>query len=381
MGRAMSDVSDLVAGDRAAVVAALTAAVDAGDDILLVAHVNPDGDSLGSALALALALRTLGGRPRVSFDAEPFAVPRTLHFLAGQELLVDPVTITTRPGLVVCLDTASRSRLGRLVRITGGSMVIVVDHHASNTRFGDLNLVDSEAASTSAMVVDLIDALGVELDADLAAAIYTGLVTDTGSFRFAATTPAVHRLAARLLATGIRHDLISRALWDTHRFGYLKLLGEVLGRARLEPEHDLAWTWCTQADLRNAGLDYDEIEGFIDTLRTASEAEIALICKQEGDVWKVSVRSRGSVDVGALCAGLGGGGHRLAAGFVTSAELAELMEAVRAALVRAPRLPDPVGGALTGPDAAAGRTPAPAPVQGQVQDQGWADRGSAVSVR
>ncbi len=291
MGRAMSDARDLVAGDRAAVVAALTAALDAGDDILLVAHVNPDGDSLGSALALALALRTLGCRLRVSFDAEPFAVLRTLHFLAGQELLVDPVTITTRPGLVVCLDTASRSRLAR---ITSGSMVVVVDHHASNTRFSDLNLVDSEAASTSAMVVDLIDALGVALDADLAAAIYTGLVTDTGSFRFAATTPAVHRLAARLLATGIRHDLISRALWDTHRFGYLKLLGEVLGCARLEPEHDLAWTWCAQADLRNAGLDYDEIEGFIDTLRTASEAEVALICKQEGDVWKVSVRSRGA---------------------------------------------------------------------------------------
>ncbi len=375
MGRAMSDASDLVAADRAAVVAALAAAADAGGDILLVAHVNPDGDSLGSALALALALRTLGARPRVSFDAEPFAVPRTLRFLAGQELLVDPVAITARPGLVVCLDAASRSRLGRLAQITAGSRMVVVDHHASNTRFGDLNLVDSEAASTSAMVVGLIDALGVALDADLAAAIYTGLVTDTGSFRFAATTPAVHRLAARLLATGIRHDLISRALWDTHPFGYLKLLGEVLGRARLEPEHDLTWTWCAQADLRAAGLDYDEIEGFIDTLRTASEAEVAVICKQDDGVWKVSVRSKGSVDVGALCAGLGGGGHRLAAGFVTSAELPELMDTVRAALALAPRLADPAGGALTGPDAAAGRTSTVAPAQGR------AGRGPAVSVR
>jgi phosphoesterase RecJ-like protein len=361
-----------VARRRAAVVAALVGAVAAETEILLVAHVNPDGDSLGSALALGLAVRSLGGRPRVTFDSEPFAVPRTLRFLAGQELLADPASVVGRPGLVICLDAASRPRLGRLGRLTephgvgqaGGDPsvpgVVVIDHHASNTRFGELNLVDRDAPSTSAMVVDLIDALGVALDADMAAAIYTGLVTDTGSFRFAATTPAVHALAARLLATGIRHDLISQALWDTHRFGYVKLLGTVLGRARLEPEHDLVWSWCGESDLRVAGLDYDEIEGFIDTLRTVSEAEVALICKQDGTAWKASVRSRGGVDVGALCSGLGGGGHQLAAGFTARMELAPLMDRVRAALAHTPRLTDPRARVLAGPDDAAGRTTAPA---------------------
>ncbi|CAO5228957.1 DHH family phosphoesterase [Frankia sp. AgKG'84/4] len=348
---------------RAELVAALIDAVSARAEILLVAHVHPDADSLGSALALGLALRAAGGRVRVSFDAKPFAVPRTLGFLAGQDLLVDPVLITDVPGLVVCLDADSRPRLGRLGHLAAATRVAVIDHHLSNTGFGDLNLVDHEAPSTSALVVDVIDALGVPLDADMAAAIYAGLVTDTVSFQRPATNPAVHRLAARLLATGIRHDLISRALWDSHRFGCLKLLGVVIDRARLEPEHDLVWTWCGQQDLRRAGVALDEIQGFIDTLRMVSEVEVALICKQEGGAWKVSLRSLGGIDVGALCTGLGGGGHHLAAGFASTAELGALMDEVRAALAGAPRLSSPTIRALTGPDDAAGRAAVPAPAR------------------
>ncbi len=319
-------------------VRALRGAVDSGGGILLLAHVNPDGDSLGSAIALGLALRRLGASPRVSFDADPFVVPRTLRFLPGQDLLVAPGDLGDSPELVVTLDAGSEERLGCLARRLAVPRCIVVDHHASNTLFGDINVVDIEAASTSVMVVRIIDALGVELDQDIAAAVYTGLVTDTGSFRFAATTPAVHELAARLLATGIRHDLIGRTLWDTHRFGYLKLLGQALERARLEPEFDLIWTWCTEADLRVAGIGYDEIEAVIDTVRTVSEAEVAVVCKQDGDVWKMSVRSKGAVDVGAVCTALGGGGHRFAAGISSSAPLETVMRVFREELTRAPRL-------------------------------------------
>ncbi|KPM57196.1 phosphoesterase [Frankia sp. CcI49] len=324
-----------------AAVRALRSAADTGAPVLLLAHVNPDGDSLGSAIALGLALRRLGARPRVSFDAEPFVVPRTLRFLPGQDLLVAPGdldSLGTAAALVVTLDVGSEERLGRLSRRLAGARSLVVDHHASNTLFGEVNFVDPEAASTSVLVTRIIDALGAELDRDIAAAVYTGLVTDTGSFRFAATTPAVHELAARLLATGIRHDQICRTLWDTHRFGYLKLLGQTLERARLEPELDLIWTWCTESDLRLAGIGYDEIEAVIDTVRTVSEAEVALVCKQDGGIWKLSVRSKGAVDVGALCTTLGGGGHRFAAGVSSSESLAATMDRFREELVHAPRL-------------------------------------------
>ncbi|WP_163546987.1 DHH family phosphoesterase [Candidatus Frankia nodulisporulans] len=328
------------AADRMALVGLLRETVAAGEEILLAAHVAPDADSLGSALALGLALRRLGARVRVSFDAEPFAVPRTLRFLAGQELLVDPAAIGVAPYLVVTLDADSPARLGRLAAAATapGTRTVVIDHHPSNTRFGAVNLVDSTAAATSVLAVDVIDALGVPLDVDMAAALYAGLVTDTGSFRSAATTAAEHRLAARLLETGIRHDLISRDLWDDHPFGYVQLLGSVLGRARLEPEHDLVWSWCEQRDLLAAGLAPDEIQGFIDILRSVSDAEVALICRQDSTGWNVSVRSRGGLDVGAVCVTLGGGGHRLAAGFRSTAELVPLMDQVRAALAPATAL-------------------------------------------
>lgn len=324
----------------AAAVRALRSAADVGGRVLLLAHVNPDGDSLGSALALGLALRRLGARAWVSFDADPFVVPRPLGFLPGQDLLVAPGDLDgdPSPSLVVTLDAGSAERLGCLARRLRGSHSLVVDHHPSNTAFGDVNVVDPEAASTSVVVMRLIDALGVDLDRDIAAAVYTGLVTDTGSFRFAATTQAVHELAARLLATGLRPEPISRALWDTHRFGYLRLLGAALTRARLEPEFDLVWTWCAEADLREAGIGYDEIEAVIDTVRTVAEAEVAVVCKQAGGLWKLSVRSRGAVDVGALCTDLGGGGHRFAAGVSSSASLEATMGRFRERLVRAPRL-------------------------------------------
>ncbi len=325
--------------DRA--VEAIRSAVQGGESILLVAHVDPDGDSLGSALALGLALRTLGAHVSVSFDSDPFVVPRSLTFLPGQDMLVPPSLVPATPDLVVTLDAGSLPRLGALGRVaTRARRMVVIDHHASNTRFGDVNLIDPDAASTSVMVTEVIDALEVELDHDLAVAIYTGLVTDTGSFRYGATTPDVHRLAARLLATGIRHDVITRTVWDTHRFSYLRLLGDLLGRARLEPENDLVWTWCAFSDLTGAGLTLDEIEGVIDIVRTTAEAEVAVVCKQDADdVWRVSVRSKGSVDVGAVCTALGGGGHRFAAGLSSSESLERTVEVLRGALLQAPRLP------------------------------------------
>jgi bifunctional oligoribonuclease and PAP phosphatase NrnA len=320
--------------------AALRGAASERATVVLLAHVKPDGDSLGSAIALGLTLRTLGARAVVSFDADPFVLPRALRFLPGQDLLVEPPLVPTVPDLAVTLDAGSLERLGTLRRIIERARrTVVIDHHPSNTRFGDINHIDTTAASTSMLVVDLIDALGTQLDADIAAAVYAGLITDTGSFRYAATTPAVHLLAARLLSLGIDHAGISRTLWDTHRFAYVRLLGEMQLRARLEPEHDLVWTSCTAAERAAAGIEFDEMEGAIDGIRSTAEAEIAVVCKQDSDgAWIVSVRSKGAVDVGAVCTSLGGGGHRFAAGLTSAGSLEETMSRLRDALDRAPRL-------------------------------------------
>lgn len=325
--------------------AALSALRDA-DEVALACHVGPDGDALGSMLALGAALRTLGKRVVASWGGEPFQLPASYAFLPAVELLVPPQRFPAAPRLLVTFDTGSADRLGSLRdRVPAAACCLVVDHHASNTRYGDLHLVDPAAAATAVLVAELVDRLGVPLDQEIAAPLYTGLVTDTGSFKYSATTPSVHQLAARLLATGIRHDLISRAIYDTAPFRYVRLLGTACARAVLEPAEvggrGLAWTVVAARELADAGLGLADVEGVIDVLRVAQEAEVAVVLKGdplEGG-WKVSTRSKGAVDVGAVCTGLGGGGHRFAAGFSTGQAPEQVLAQLRAALAAAPHLP------------------------------------------
>lgn len=307
------------------------AAIRGAGTVALACHVGPDGDALGSLLALGLGLRDLGTSVVASWS-EPFRVPPQYAFLPGLDLLSPPSAFPEVPEVLVTFDTGSVDRLGTLAPAAERARCVVnVDHHASNTRFGHHNLLDIDAAATALMVDELLRRLGAPLTADIAACLYTGLTTDTGSFKYQATTPAVHHVAARLLATGIDHAAIAREVWDTNRFGYVKLLGRVLDRAVLED--GLVWTWTTQDEFREYGVAMEDVEGAIDVLRTTVEAEVALICKETPEgTYAVSMRSKGAVDVGALCVSLGGGGHRYAAGFTSDADLDSTLARIRAAL-------------------------------------------------
>lgn len=302
------------------------------DEVALACHVGPDGDALGSLLALALGLRALGKSVVASWGSEPFEVPAQYAFLPGLDLLTPPETFPAAPQVLVTFDTGSYDRLGTLAdNAKNAAALVMVDHHASNTRFGTVNLLDVDAASSTLLVDELLRRLGVELTADVATCLYTGLTTDTGSFKYQATTPAVHAVAARLLDTGIDHAAIAREVWDTKPFGYVKLLGLLLDRATLE--EGLVWTWSTQHDFAAYGVTMDDIEGAIDVLRTTSEADVAVICKETPEgTYAVSMRSKGGADVGALAVSLGGGGHRYAAGFTSGADLATTMDRVRSGL-------------------------------------------------
>lgn len=322
------------------------ALLDGADEAVLACHVAPDGDALGSMLALGTALRRRGVRICASWGSEPFEVPRAYGFLPALDLLVPAQQVPAAPALLVTLDTGSEDRLGVLAdRVPRAGAVLVIDHHPSNTRYGTAHLVDDDAAATALVVAELLERLGLALDTEMAAALYTGLVTDTGSFKHAATSPEAHALAARLLATGIRHDLITRAIYDTQPFGYVRLLGNVCGRAVLEPDAagglGLTWTVVEVEDLGRNGLGLADIEGVIDVLRTAQEAEVALVlkCDPSDGLYKVSTRSKGAVDVGEVCTALGGGGHRFAAGFTSSEDVACTLATVREALAKAPHLP------------------------------------------
>ncbi|WP_433253952.1 DHH family phosphoesterase [Streptosporangium sp. CA-135522] len=310
--------------------------ISSAEEVALACHISPDGDALGSMLALGLALRAAGKRVTASFGERRFRVPRLLGFLPGQELLAEPDYYPAVPELMVTFDVPIVDRLGTLIgNAVKARELIVVDHHPSNTEFGTLNLVDPGAAATAVLAEELIHRLGLPLDKAIATCLYAGLVTDTGSFRHSSTTSGVHLMAARLVATGLNPEEISRELWDRSPFGYLRVLGAVLDRVKLEPEvgEGLVWTFVTRADRAAYGLPYDEVEGIIDVIRRTEEADVAVILKEDDDgAWQVSTRSKGAVDVSRVCAALGGGGHTKAAGFTSHLPVEQTMANLRALL-------------------------------------------------
>ncbi|MDN3356498.1 bifunctional oligoribonuclease/PAP phosphatase NrnA [Actinomadura sp. DC4] len=315
------------------------ASIEEAQSVCLACHVCPDGDALGSMLAFAQALRTLG-KPFTASFGDVFVVPRILRFLPGLDLLTDPDAYPADPDVMVTFDAASRDRLGSLAaNARKAREVIVLDHHSSNTRFGTTHLVDPAAAATAAVAEEFVARLGVPLTHDIALDLYVGLVTDTGSFKYAATTPEVHALAGRLLATGIRPEAVAREVWDRAPFGYLPVLAASLGRARLEPDVagglGMVWTTVTRADRAEHTLPYDLLESVIDVVRRTDEAEVAVVFKEDDEgAWQVSTRSKGRVDVGMACVALGGGGHPTAAGFTLHGEVEHAVERLRELLTQ-----------------------------------------------
>ncbi len=327
--------------DRAAEVVA------GADDLLLTCHQSPDGDALGSTLALHHLCRSQG-RPSRATWSEPFEVADHYRFLPGLDLCTKPADVPTEPPVVVTFDCGSLSRLGdlagRAAWARGHGDLVVIDHHATNDRFGSLNLVDEKAAATVVLVRQLADRLGWPLTHEVAQCLYTGLVTDTGRFTYATTTPAVFHLAEELSSFGLPIASMTRQLFESHRLAYLHLAGEALARARLVPALSFVCTWVAQDDLDRHGVLVDEVEGLIDLVRRTVEAEVACVAKQAVDGVRVSLRSvthqedgrEWGVDVGALAARLGGGGHRYAAGFTTRGTVHEALAAVEEALAEAP---------------------------------------------
>jgi phosphoesterase RecJ-like protein len=299
--------------------------ISQADEVALACHVCPDGDALGSMLAVGFVLRSMGKRVAASFGDRDFTVPRLLGFLPGQDMLVPPADYPAAPDLMITFDSPSIGRLGVLGdSVRRAREVIVVDHHPSNDGFGTLDLVDPSSAATAMLAEQLIYRLGGGLDLDIATCLYAGLVTDTGSFKYSSTTPAVHQMAARLVATGLRTEEIARELWDRSPFGYLKVLGAALERVRLDD--GLVWTYVTRVDRAAHGLPYSELEGIIDVVRRTDEAQVAAVLKEDDQgAWQVSTRSKGHVDVAAICAALGGGGHHSAAGFTSHEGVEETM--------------------------------------------------------
>jgi phosphoesterase RecJ-like protein len=301
-------------------------AISDSKSVLLLAHVTPDADALGSALGLGLALQGLGKQVQVTVGEVGFTTPASLDFLPGTELIRAPEDLSPAD-LVISCDVSSDARLGSAKAILEAAPAsIAIDHHPSFTGFGTIHLVDPKAAATAEIVLELIDRLQVPMTLDIASAIYSGLTTDTGSFKYQSTTSHTLRTAARLLDTGVDSAKLSRLLFDDEPLAALVMMGEAVSRATLIPAAAAAQglVYTSVSIEQRPGLDELAVERVIEALRKTSEAEVAAVLKQADDGhWKVSMRSKTSVDVGAVANELGGGGHKHASGYSSTGDLSQ----------------------------------------------------------
>ena len=294
----------------------------------IVGHVRPDGDALGSIIAVALAARSAGKDAVASFG-EPFVLGDEFRFL-DQTVLVPPSEFPDDLDLAIICDTGVLDRVGSVgPAIQGAGRVLVIDHHVTPGTIGDVRVVDPDAAATTQLVFELLQRLGWEISRPIAEALYTGLVTDTGRFQYSSTSPAVHRVAAELLSAGVEPAPIGQQLYEEAPFGYFTVVSRVLGRARLVEEAGLVWTTLQRDDLREAGIPWEAADALIDLVRLPREAGVACLLKEtKPGVLKGSLRSRGEVDVAEIAASFGGGGHRNAAGFTCEMGLEDTIDRI-----------------------------------------------------
>ncbi len=308
------------------------AALRSARDIALACHINPDGDALGSLLGASLGLRQLGKRVHPTWGTAPVKIPFGYSFLPGAGTLVQPEQLPLTDTFLA-LDCGAADRLGAVESQARACRTLInVDHHPGNDAFGQLNIVVTTASSTAELVAWLLRDLGVQFDRDIATCLYAGIVTDTGRFQYANSTPDTLRLAADLLACGVDAPAIAQEVFESSPFGYLKLVGHVLERAKLFEDERFVYSWITLADLGETGVAMDETEKLIDLIRSTRAADVAALFKQQPDgKFRVSLRSKGPRSVGAIARLHGGGGHELAAGF-TADDIEGTVDAIRTGL-------------------------------------------------
>ena len=297
--------------------------------LALACHHTPDGDALGSMLALH-HLALAAGKESVASWPEPFPVAPHYSFLPGLELATKPADYPDEPELMVTFDCGSIARLAELgAPARRARELIVVDHHSTNDGYGTINLIDPGAAASAVVVRRLLDRLGWELSREAAQCLYTGLICDTGRFQYDCTTPEVFALAEELAAFGLPIGSMNRQLFEEHRLAYLRLAGTALLRAVYDGERRFVATWVTADDLAEHGVMLEETEGLIDLVRRTTEADVSCVLKETPEGTKVSLRAVSDYDVGQVAIAFGGGGHKAASGFVDERPIPELLSAIR----------------------------------------------------
>jgi len=308
---------------------AVADALRSHDRFLLVTHENPDGDALGSLLATKLALDQLG-KDSVMYLYGDAPLPKEYGFLDLSGIVREP-PVDAGERVLVAVDCANETRMGPdLTLIEDAPLTLDIDHHHDNSRFGDVSLVVGDASSTGEVLGDVFRELGVELTPEIAEALYTAVVTDTGRFQYNTTSKTL-RLAAELVEAGADVKRVFQGVYESVEFAKLKLLGHVIDRAQVYEGGRLVVSYILRSDFTELNVAEAYSEGLIDSLRGVEGAEMAALIREpprrEGPPRRISLRaSNDELDVSAIARKSGGGGHRQAAGFSSDASVEEITE-------------------------------------------------------
>jgi len=301
--------------------------------VLVVGHKSPDGDSIGTQLAMGRLLDSYANRVTL-LAADP--VPSRYAWMPGS----DRVRVTERSDetfdLVLALECANLERTG-IAGITGHT-VINIDHHQQNDHYGRLNWVDPGFSSVGEMLCLVARELtgGAPFPAESATCFYTAILTDTGSFRYSNTTPSALATAGDLVAQGAEPAEVARAIYENHPAARLLLMGRVLSSLTFDEDGRIGWVTVSQVDLRESGAAPEDVEGLIELPRSIGALEVVALFREQPDgSYRVSLRSKRVVDVSAVAAAFGGGGHTRAAGLSAAGPLESAVDAVTGALRRA----------------------------------------------
>jgi bifunctional oligoribonuclease and PAP phosphatase NrnA len=308
-------------------------AVRSHDRFLITTHENPDGDSLGSILAMKLALEQLGKDVVLYLSGEtPLPQEYTFMQLDGIRRSL-PEDAAER--VVLALDCANARRIGPdSSMLERAPLVIDIDHHHDNTRFGNINVIVASASSTGEVLRDLFDVMGIDVTPDIAEALYIALVTDTGRFQYANTTPKTLRVAAELVEAGANVHRVFQTVYENIAFAKLKLLARALEHARVYEGGRMIVSHLERSDFEAAAAEEPFSEGIIDYLRAVEGAEVAALIREpptaNGPLRRVSLRTRAQdIDVSAIARKSGGGGHPQAAGFSSESSVEEITDFLR----------------------------------------------------
>lgn len=300
------------------------------DRFLVACHENPEGDAIGSELALALALRKMGKTATV-LNADP--VPGNLLFLPGADTVVFEED-GSRYDVAVVLDCGSPERTGRVApELRKCPLLVNIDHHRTNGDRGELSLVDPDAAATGLLIHRVLSAMGYDICLDVATNIYVAVLTDTGSFHYSSSSPEAFEVAGEMVRRGVDPWAVAERVYETQSAHRLRLLGRVLDSLEVSAGGKVASITTMRETLREFAAGKDALEGFINYPRSIVGVEVAVSFREEeGDVFRVSFRSKGRVDVSAVASRFGGGGHRNAAGCTVPGALPDVKRKVLEAL-------------------------------------------------